>query len=539
MRITKISIDNYKSIQHIEFDPRPGINTFLGENNVGKSNVFDAINWLIWYTYPTFNSVTNLHHRKWDPGNKIDIQITYDDGRCLAFSENWIDSFGNEKSWLHLDDSSVNSARREHYCSASLWIDRKIQHYLPSNKWSLIGRIFRQINNQFETEYISDWNSWDMILKTDLLKQKLETVRDDVLFSVGRAHGASDNWLMDKFLLTIQQEAASQLNTSPADFSLDLSLYDPWNFYKTLQLLVKDPNLDMEFQASDTGMWVQASITIAILKAYAEMNLPNKTPIFIDEPELFLHPHAQKNFYNILRELSEDKEDEDGNIIPGVQIFYTTHSPNFLRMDRFDEIFVVRKDPDDWTYISSSPMRTFSTHDRDKVRHLYENTWDSQKTNEAFFAKKIILVEWQTESLLLPYFFDLIWYDYVKDWVSIVRCGNKENIHKFFKIYGEFSIPCFIVFDWDKNHIGTVNEKGTQNLNKQITSLCVSSPIERPDGIPKERYLWFEEEIGKTLWFSTTKKGLKLFKEVKDHINTPSDLPVWVHQLIDKLQDFS
>jgi predicted ATP-dependent endonuclease of OLD family len=42
--------------------------------------------------------------------------------------------------------------------------------------------------------------------------------------------------------------------------------------------------------------------------------------------------------------MTEDKKDENGEIIQeGLQIFYTTHSPNFLRTDEFHEIFIVRK----------------------------------------------------------------------------------------------------------------------------------------------------------------------------------------------------
>jgi SMC domain protein len=47
---------------------------------------------------------------------------------------------------------------------------------------------------------------------------------------------------------------------------------------------------------------------MAILKAYAELNLNNNAPIILDEPELYLHPQAQRNFYNILKEVSLGKQ---------------------------------------------------------------------------------------------------------------------------------------------------------------------------------------------------------------------------------------
>jgi putative ATP-dependent endonuclease of OLD family len=59
---------------------------------------------------------------------------------------------------------------------------------------------------------------------------------------------------MDQFTEILQKESAKQLNREESSFSIDLSLYDPWNFYRTLQLLVKEKDMDMQFQASSLGM---------------------------------------------------------------------------------------------------------------------------------------------------------------------------------------------------------------------------------------------------------------------------------------------
>ena len=48
-----------------------------------------------------------------------------------------------------------------------------------------------------------------------------------------------------------------------------------------------------------------------------------------------------------------------GEIIEGLQIFYTTHSPNFLRTDKFDEIHIVRKTKDEGTYCSEAKVLDF------------------------------------------------------------------------------------------------------------------------------------------------------------------------------------
>ena len=68
-----------------------------------------------------------------------------------------------------------------------------------------------------------------------------------------------------------------------------------------------------------------------------------------------------------------------------------------------------------------------------RYKNAYENTGDTQKANEGFFAKKIILVEGQSETLLLPYFFDLVGFDFIKEGISIVRCGSKSEIDRFYR----------------------------------------------------------------------------------------------------------
>jgi len=549
MKITKIEIENYKSIRHLVIEPNQGINAFVGENSVGKSNIFNAVTWLLGPVFPSFNSTLPNEHWNGDENNKIKISLTYDDGNTLELAEEWFTSRRDLKSGLNFNSNYCTSETRENYCSAYLDLDRQIQDYLPSNRWTLIGRILQQINEDFKSEQ-NDHGE----LKSEILKNKLVEIRDDILFSVGRTSSTSRDGLMDKFLSILQKESALQLNRPESEFQIDLSLYDPWNFYRTLQLLVSEKDLDMPpLQASALGMGIQASISIAVLKAYSEIKIKNKTPIFIDEPELFLHPQAQRNFYNELVKIAEDKIDpETGKVFEGVQIFYNTHSPNFIRADRFNEVFVVRKNSASGTYLNHAKPKEFvtdlkyrkniTTTENDLLLHFknaYENTGDSQNANEAFFARKVLLVEGQTESLVLPYFFNLLGYDYVKEGISIVRCGSKGELDRFFRLYNELGIPTYIIFDGDKNHEATESEAETIIKNRGIFELF-GEQADWPDGNPTERYLGFETEIEDNLGFQATKdNAIDLFKKVKEKIVSKDDLPKWAQQLVLKLNSLN
>lgn len=545
MKITNVVINNYKSIKHLEFKPNLGLNAFVGANSSGKSNIFDAINWLLGPIFPTFNSTKNEDRFLGKESNRIFIKLEFDDGNYLELAERWTDTYGREKSGLNFNGNYCNSETRENYCSAYLGIDRKILEYLPSNKWSLVGRILQEVNKKFLGE--SMLYNGKTKAKTEWLKEWLNFIRDKLLFSV---KDESQEEVMRKFLDILQEESAKQLNRPQSDFKVDLSLYDPWNFYKTLQLIVKENDMGMEFPAKDLGMGVQASISIAILKAYSEINLANKSPIFIDEPELYLHPQAERNFYQILRELAEDKFDVNGELVRlGTQVFYTTHSSNFLSAGNFDEIHIVRKNKEKGTYINEAIIDNFVTDfnkrtdkqsDRETIllhfRNAYENTGDTQKANEGFFAKKIVLVEGQSEALLLPYFFNLVGFNYIREGISVVRCGCKGEIDRFYRLYSELGIPCYVIFDGDRQCAGTESEQDNINKNKVILSILGNSVDDYPNGEIKNKYLGFEYSLNKNLGFECSKKGLELYIKVKNKIEKNEiQVPNWIEKVVEKI----
>ncbi len=533
MKITKIKIENFRSIKELSLTSNSGINSIVGANSTGKTNFFEAINWILGHTYPSFNSVRKQDYFKGDTTNKIKIRLTFDDKEYLELAEEWTDPYGHIKSGLNHSGKYCTDETRRKYCIAHVGVDREITEYLPANRWSLLGRLLQQINDMFIEEKIDGSTT----LKSDKLKEDLDKIRDELLFSVKDQDG---NKIMDKFVTILREEFTKQMNCSNCEVSLNFNLYNPWNFYKTLQLIVREEELNQDFQASELGMGFQASITIAILKAYASLKLKNQPPIFIDEPELFLHPQAQRNFYKILRELSDQ----------GAQIFYTTHSPNFLSVANFDEVFITRKNGNGTyvNYVDASKFvidhlrRTGNAVDSSSLKlqyqNAYENTGDSRESSEAFFAKKIILVEGQSERLLLPYYFKKIGYDFVHDGVTIVCCGNKSEIPRFFRLYSEFGIPCYVLFDGDSQHAGTASEALTIRKNKEFFSLLEpSNTTNFPDDTPKDNYLGFEKTLNDNLGFPSVKKGLSLFIEAKQkYDNEHVSIPNWTADITQKIK---
>ena len=436
MKITRIQIENYKSIKKIDIYTSQLVNVFIGENSVGKSNIFAAIEWLLGPIYPSFNNFQREDYFRGDESLPVRVALTFDDEHTLEMASEWYDYRGNQKSGLNLDHRYVTDDVRQKYVSASIGADRKLAENPATNRWTLMGRLLLDINKRFQTEEMTDPITGEMVKKADYFKQSMQHVRDYTLFSVEDDEG---NNLMQRFVEILGIETARQLNRAPSDFTVNLNMYDPWNLYRTLQIMVQEAETGMTFRASELGMGVQASITIAILKAYSQLKLNNQTPILIDEPELFLHPQGRRNFYNIIRDLADN----------GTQVFLTTHSTEFIDLTHFDEINVVRKDMERGTYIRQAKPGNFVTdlHVRyprlnpsvesimEQYMNAFENTGDSQKSSEAMFARKVVLVEGESEVLILPYLFKLLGYDPVLEGVTIVRCGGKSEIDRFYRLY--------------------------------------------------------------------------------------------------------
>lgn len=154
--------------------------------------------------------------------------------------------------------------------------------------------------------------------------------------------------------------------------------------------------------------------------------------LLIEEPELYLRPQAQRYLYRLLREFCHG----------GNQVVYSTHSPAFLNVARLDELVFVERMPETGTRaVQPEPV----TPDAD-FRVLTE--FDAARS-ELFLARTAVLVEGQTEKLVLPFVFAALGHDADREAISVVECGGKPNIPLFARICRAAGVPVVIIHDRD------------------------------------------------------------------------------------------
>jgi hypothetical protein len=159
--------------------------------------------------------------------------------------------------------------------------------------------------------------------------------------------------------------------------------------------------------------------------------------LLIEEPELYLRPQAQRYLYRLLREFA----------LAGNQAIYSTHSPAFLNVSRFDELVFVERLPETGT--RALQPESFSPDEDFRVMTEFDAA-----RSELFLARAVVLVEGLTEKLVLPFVFSALGYDVDREAISVIECGGKPNIPLFARICRAAGIPFILVHDSDRRSSG-------------------------------------------------------------------------------------
>lgn len=140
-------------------------------------------------------------------------------------------------------------------------------------------------------------------------------------------------------------------------------------------------------------------------------------------------------------------------------------------------------------------------------------------------------------SVVLPYLFSLCGYNEIAEGVTIVRCGGKSELDRYYRLYSEFGIPSYIIFDGDYHNKGKEDEDATIIKNKGILSLF-DIDDDFPDGLVHENHLGFLYRLEENLGIKDigNAKALALYRRVKREITTIEQVPPWVSEVIEAVK---
>lgn len=251
------------------------------------------------------------------------------------------------------------------------------------------------------------------------------------------------------------------------------------------ELLLND---GLETAAERKGHGLQRAVIFALLRAWAgllKQSAPSqgKSPrqasesVFfaIEEPELYLHPHAQRQLRDSLAEIAGT---------PDHQIFLSTHSTHFIDLLHYQRIAIIRKPtPERGTLARQCTRDLFAgSDDADRRRRFHMAYWVNPDRAEMFFADYVVLVEGETEKAVLPFLAKKLKCFDAK--VTLIDCGSKNNMPLYVEVLNGFGIPYCVVHDRD-GETDRMNERIRELVDRNLGSVEPLEPdFEGVAGIP-------------------------------------------------------
>jgi CRISPR-associated exonuclease Cas4 len=203
----------------------------------------------------------------------------------------------------------------------------------------------------------------------------------------------------------------------------------------------------------DKGHGMQRTLVFALLRMLMKSSgadAPTQSIILgIEEPELYIHPHAQRLIFGVLRKFA-GLENDEGDAVGGDQVIYTTHSPAFIDISHYERIGVVRKLEEQGTKVLQCSFGVLGTVEERKGFKLL--TCFGLKHNELFFARRSVIVEGPEDEIgIIATARKLGRIIELPDEIglSIVVADGKGDIVKFQKILNAFGLQYGVLLELD------------------------------------------------------------------------------------------
>jgi hypothetical protein len=127
-------------------------------------------------------------------------------------------------------------------------------------------------------------------------------------------------------------------------------------------------------------------------------------------------------------------------------------------MYEYQNIIIVNRDNSGPTNVFQVTDEIFKAEDGESRKRLkktfrYLSFFDLSRS-EMFFSKKVVLVEGDTEKLIVPFWASRLAqkdkkYDFSSNNICVIECDGKTNLHIFMRVLNEFKIPYVVIHDID------------------------------------------------------------------------------------------
>jgi predicted ATP-dependent endonuclease of OLD family len=418
MKIKSVTINNFRSIQHATIEFRD-YSIIVGENNVGKSNIIDAIRCFYGDVELTVSDIGFNSSTISDPWIEIEYDMTPVEYIALPeiyrINKNKL-RVRKEINFSELERNIDNGFKTRYVCPGAIETNKDIEKFL--GKILYIPAILdKKTLNKSIVDSIS-------VLMCKKIEQKAEVILSDL-----------DNKIIRPHLETINQALNDEIKWLGIQSKLDVIPISVKELLKSkLMLHIIETYVPENVDALGTGM--QRIIVSNIIKMNSESNNKDATILLFEEPEANMHPEAIADMSYNLREFA--KKDNQ-------QVIATTHSSQLVSEDIMDMRGLIRVEK------QNGLTKIYQNNIPDTELESAKNiVYFDRPRSDIFFARKVILVEGPTEYRL---------YNYLKQRgdlprsltqnVTVVDTVGKWAMPYFQKILNNYNIRHSVLYDTD------------------------------------------------------------------------------------------
>lgn len=451
MRLSKMSIDNFRGIEHAEIELDRDVTVLVGENNTGKTSVLEALRLCLdvvksdktcnFSEFDFFRDETRQDLLSCEP---INITLSFLESEDHLWPEHITQSLndvvvGSDYSAIKLRVTARYDADAGELVQSWGFLDDADNEIV--GRGGMIKDLRRLRPFFFQTalraakdQFHGQSTYWASFLRNKDIDDATRVALEDELYQVNQkivnAHvsfkDVTDEVKRISDLVAVGQADAVTVDPAPADVYKALR-------YTDVNLLTAS-NAKIPIRSHGEG--TQSLSVLLLFSAYLKTRLQadvdrHAEPIIaIEEPEAHLHPNAVRAVWHLLRDLPGQKivATHSGDILSEVPV------PKLRRMNRNGNATECKAIPDG--LLSDEELRKFNHHVR-------------RNRGELLFARCWLIVEGETDVSVFAECGDLLGVDLHGKGVRIVECSQAGGPGLFVKVADALGIHWHLVADSD------------------------------------------------------------------------------------------
>ncbi|WP_373533413.1 ATP-dependent endonuclease [Vampirovibrio sp.] len=452
MRLIEMRVRNFRTIKggnvRISFEGSDII-FLLGQNNAGKSTLLSAYELLINPKHKP--KIHDFYGHKASEPIIIEGLFRKEPGDDEAFADNgldkWVDTDGLLKfkvEWTTPDQVgqkyTFEPAKQEYAKNGFGGLDTIFMHHAPTPI---------RIPAMPSMDELSKWAS--DTFKTVAIKLMAEQEHDTYQQALEKVRALEEAMLSQEHISALVKRSNTHFCKVFPDIELQVTPKDGQEFDlsklfdKRFDLGVKDnrlPTLDQHITSQGHGVIRLAMFNVLGLLKDLDGKTDKKAFLLLfEEPEIYLHPHKLHLLRRCLYELCADSP---------FQALCASHSPALIDISRPHTSLVrIARDSNGITRSYQIGEDVFQSDDNRKQHVQMVNRFNPHIC-EAFFADEVVLVEGDTETIVLR---ELLEKHALERDIFVLNTGSKNNIPFFQEVLTHFRIKQHVLHDCDSKYL--------------------------------------------------------------------------------------